>query len=176
MKKPFLFFISLIVLVIAGGATYWYVFFGEHGDMNRQLFDKYFKPYPNVWTREQTEKFDSADLKFDAMRYYDSKNYKLALEAFHEFEPQLSEDGYYNLYLGISGLESGFTNIAIINLITSAESFHDFNDIYTAKWYLSLAYLRADRTKECIQLLEEIIKMKAGYSNSARLLLNDLSR
>lgn len=176
MKNPFILFGGILIITIVGAFVYWYFFFSTHENRNQELFKKYFKAYPNTWTSDVANTQDSSDLKYAAMRYYDSHNYKLALEAFHEFEPQEQEDGYYNLYLGICGLESGFVNIAIINLINSADNFKDFNLVYSAKWYLALAYLRAERNRECIEILNEIIRVKHSYSNSCNLLLKDLSK
>jgi hypothetical protein len=157
------------------GAAYgFYYFLVNTGNYNNEaLFEKYYKPYSNYWTQSASN--DTNRLEYVAMKYYDLKDYHLAVESFHRFEPEKKDDGYYNLYLGISYLQTGFENLAETHIYTAMDSFKEFNNIYTAKWYLALAYLKSSRVNECKKLLNEIINVNAPYKTKAKDLLDELS-
>ena len=65
--------------------------------------------------------------------------------------------------------------MAEIHLYTAVDSYKEFNNIYTAKWYLALAYLKSERIKECKKLLTEIINVNAPFKNKAKELLEELN-
>ena len=171
MKKLLL--SSGLLVVFLALAWVVYGFFFGHGSDRREIYDKYFKPCLNYWTTNAEFK-DTLSLARAAMNYYDKGNYQLAIEAFQRFEPEKKDEGYYNLYYGISYLKTDFDNLAISHLLNASTLFTDFNNIYMTKWFLALAYLKSNRESECVQLLDEIIRLNASYKSVAAQLETDL--
>ncbi len=168
-------YLILLLIFIAGLGYVAYRFYDIQKNGNHAaLFDKYYKPYSNYWTNNMVDN-DTSHFEVIAMKYYVAKDYNLAIETFHRFEPEKADDGNYNLYLGISYIQTGFDNLAEIHLYTAVDSYKEFNNIYTAKWYLALAYLKSERNKECKKLLNEIINVNAPFKNKAKELLDELN-
>ena len=95
-------YLILLLIFIAGLGYVAYRFYDiQKNGNNAALFEKYFKPYSNYWTNNLADS-DTSHFEVIAMNYYDTKDYNLAIETFHRFEPEKADDGNYNLYLGIS--------------------------------------------------------------------------
>ncbi len=173
MKKSIYLFLLLLFIAGLGYTLFKFLSINQNGNY-KAMFEKYYKPYSNFWLLSQVSS-DTSQFEVIAMKYYDTKDYRLAIETFHRFEPEKKDDGYYNLYLGISYLQTGFDNLAEIHLYNAVDSFKEFNNIYTSKWYLALAYLKGERIKESKKLLNEIVNVNAPYKEKAKQLLNDLN-
>jgi hypothetical protein len=49
-----------------------------------------------------------------------------------------------------------------------------FNDKVVAKWYLSLAMLKADRIKDAKQILKQLVEQNTTYKKKAQDILKEL--
>jgi tetratricopeptide (TPR) repeat protein len=140
-----------------------------------EIYEQHFKPCLNYWTSDPAY-VDSSELSQMAMKYFERAEYSLAIEGFQRFEPRTEDEGYYNLYLGIAYLKTGFDNLAISHLDKSSKAFKDFNNVHLAKWYLSLAYLKAGREKETMPVLNEIVSHNAKQKIQAQQVIQEIDQ
>lgn len=175
--KSLTWFIWLFILVIVVGVGFWVINerLGTKQKNYIDIYELYSTPCLNYWTTDTTFK-DTNSLAALAMRYYEKKNYQLAAEALQQFEPQLKDEGFYNLYMGICYLNINFDNLAINHLNFAMESFKDFSSIYLAKWFLGLAHLKLNQPDEASLYFEDIIKMNAQYRTQAKLILDEIEK
>jgi tetratricopeptide (TPR) repeat protein len=132
-----------------------------------------FKIYPNYYTSPDSF-IDTNSLALSAMKYYTLGNYRMAMETFQRYEPQIEDDGYYNLYLGICYFKIGYTNISIGHFDESAESFKMFKDKTTARWYMALAMLKANRISDAKAVFEKLVNQNTEYKKKAQEILKQL--
>lgn len=161
--------VFLLLVFLAGGVGMFFYLFSESTSNSEQVARRYFKPYSDYWTNRDTLIADSEYFArvTIAMEYYRKGHFQSAIDAFQKFEPLPVDDGYYNLYLGISYLESDFTNLGINHLYVASISFNDFTNIYLSKWYLALAYLRNNRIEEGEKMLNQVIGANSSYKKRA---------
>ncbi|MES2727278.1 MAG: hypothetical protein V4643_09265 [Bacteroidota bacterium] len=174
MKKQLGILIFLLVLTCAVGG---YFLFENSAKANMSevdsIVDKQLKAYPNYYT--SSDKFtDTLSLAITAMKYYTIGNYNSALDAFQKFEPLEEDDGYYNLYLGICYLKTGYSSLAIRHFDEALSSFTTFNEKTVVRWYLALAMLKSERINEGRELLDEQVKQNTPYKKQATEILNQL--
>ena len=173
MKKALKILIIMLMLTFVSGIV-WFIYNPDKYSQTvvENIVDENFKVYPNHYT--SPDKFtDTLSLALSAMKFYTLGNYRLAVETFQRYEPLPEYDGYYNLYLGICYFKIGYTNVAIRHFDESAESFTMFNDKVVAKWYLSLAMLKADRIKDAKQILKQLVEQNTTYKKKAQDILKE---
>lgn len=169
-----LFYLGVIIVV---SISTWFISeqFRAPEDQLLGIYDRNFKPCLNYWTTDPNY-VDSTGLSQIAMKYYEKGEYALAIEGFQNIEPRAEEEGYYNLYLGISYLKTGFDNLAINSLELAVKDFKEFNNVNLSKWYLSLAFLKAGRDKEALEGLNDIVRLNAKQKSQAVLIIKDVEQ
>ena len=168
MKLALNFLIILLILTLTSGIV-WIIYNPskyKNVDVD-SIITENFKIYPNLYTSPDSFT-DTTSLALPAMKFYTLGNYQMAMETFQKFEPQIEDDGYYNLYLGISYFKVGYTNIAIGHLNESAESFKMFNEKTTARWYMALALLKVNRIPEAKVILEQMVDQNSEYKKKSQ--------
>lgn len=135
------------------------------------LYAQYYQPYPtDVFTRSDNTNKNDFIL---ALQQFQQKNYKKALEIFSIIPESDSLQVTIAFYCGLSYLETGNNESAIICLqkATTDES----NALYTvARWYLSLAYLKNNETDKAVPILEKIKASDAYNAEKASQVLEEL--
>ncbi|WP_179021216.1 hypothetical protein [Winogradskyella forsetii] len=137
---------------------------------NQDLYAQHFEPYSNIIAPasrgEETE-----DEKSEAFRYYDSKDYETALHKFKILYTSTKES-YYLFYQGVCELELSNTQ----NAIAIFKSHQNYTDkLFTqSNWYLALAYLKANNTKDAKVLLKTISIEKSYNYKAAQHILKNL--
>lgn len=174
MKKALYLLVILLFLALVGGII---LFMYNPENYNTSEVDSIvtenFKVYPNYYT--SSDKFtDTASLALTAMKFYTLGNYQIAMETFQKYEPEPTDDGYYNLYLGICYYKIGYTSIAIGHFNESMESFPMFKDKSVAKWYMALAMLKANRVPESVAILNQLVNQNTEYKKKAQDILKQL--
>ncbi len=174
MKSAIKILFYLAVLFVVSIST-WYISeqFRAPGEQLMGIYEKNFRPCLNYWTTDPNY-VDSTGLSQIAMKYYEKGEYSLAIEGFQNIEPRAEEEGYYNLYLGISYLKTGFDNLAINSLELAVKNFKEFNNVHLGKWYLSLAFLKAGRDKEALEGLNDIVRLNAKQKTQAVQIIKDV--
>ena len=137
---------------------------------NNQLFAEYFQPYANVIVPNARGN-QVNNIKTEAFRYYDIKNYKLASKKF-EYLYQSTKTSYYLFYKAICELELDNTNKAIALL----EAHKQYSDKVSEhrNWYLALGYLKANNTDASKILLQQIINKKTYKYKAAEAILKKI--
>jgi hypothetical protein len=136
-----------------------------------KIYAQYYQPYPtDVFTRsDNTNKSDF----ILALQQFQQKNYKKALEIFSIMPESDSLKVTISFYCGLSYLETGNNESAIICLQKATTD--ETNAIYTvAQWYLSLAYLKNNETDKAIPILEKIKASGAYNAEKASKVLEEL--
>lgn len=174
MKRALNILIVLLILTFVSGIV-WFVYTpNKYNNLDvDSIIEENFKIYPNYYTSPDSFT-DTASLALPAMKFYTLGNYQLAMETFQKFEPQIEDDGFYNLYLGICYFKIGYTNISIGHFYESAESFKMFNDKTTARWYMALAMLKANRIQEAKAIFEQLVEQNTSYKKKAQDILKQL--
>lgn len=138
---------------------------------NQDLYAQYFEPYSNI-IAPASRGDETEDEKSTAFRYYDAKDYKTALNKFETLYTT-TQDSYYLFYQGICELELGNTQNAIA-LFKDHKNYTDRVSTQT-NWYLALAYLKANNTKDAKVLLQTINTKKAYKYKAAEAILKKLN-
>jgi hypothetical protein len=137
----------------------------------KELYAQYYKPYnTDVYTRSDNS--DSSLLNL-ALQKYQQKEYSNALELFSKLQSVDSNKIVISFYNGISYLETDKYEkaISLLKLASSDSSNALYNQ---AQWYLTMAYLKSEKPKEVILILEKQIKEKSFYSEKASEILEEL--
>jgi hypothetical protein len=137
---------------------------------NDALFAQHFEPYSNI-IAPTTRGEDKKDSISEAFRYYDAKHYKIASKKFKTLYTK-TNTSYYLFYQGICELQLGNTETAII-LFKTHQNYTDKLSSQT-KWYLALAYLKANNTNEAKGLLKNIVTKKSYKYEASEVILKKL--
>lgn len=174
MKRALNILIILLILTFTSG-IFWFIYTpNKYKNLDvDSIIEENFKIYPNYYTSPDSFT-DTTSLALPAMKFYTLGNYQLAMETFQKYEPQIEDDGYYNLYLGICYFKIGYTNISIGHFYESAESFKMFSDKTTARWYMALAMLKANRIPEAKIIFEQMVNQNTSYKKKAQDILKKM--
>jgi tetratricopeptide (TPR) repeat protein len=135
------------------------------------IYEANMNPCMNYWTTDPSYK-DTVSMHMQAMRLYDKHEYNLALEAFQRFEPNETEEGYYNLYSGICLLVSNLDNLAINKFKEAIYFSKKYDQIQLSRWYLAMALLKTGNKPEAILTLKKIIEVNAPMRYQAQLIVD----
>jgi len=156
-----------IVFVIAAGSI---ALLNPFGVDTEALYAKNFEPYKNVVTPIiRGENKDSEEIT--AFMSYEGKAYEAAANQFGELYKKTKKP-YFLLYQGNALLAQNKTQEAIPILKQHIESKDEL--LERGKWYLALAYLKENRKKEAVALLEAIIQLGKFKKGAATQLLTKL--
>jgi len=139
-----------ILLVIAIGS---FLIFNPFSVNTQSVYADNFEPYKNVVTPIVRGEHENSE-ESTAFMSYKNKDYELAAEQFEKLYENTKRP-YFLLYQANSLLALNNTEKAIPLL----EKHIGFNDQLSerGKWYLSLAYLKENRKKDAIELLEDLV-------------------
>lgn len=149
---------------IAGIILVGSLFILNSGNSSVELFDKYYKVYPNVVS--PSERSGSTVDQDQVWQLYESGQYEQALPLFTE---QLARNPTEQIrfYAGLTALEAGDTDLAQELLST------DFNQFANqAQWYLALTFIKTGSNSEASEVLLQIAESNTSYSNRASELLD----
>ncbi|WP_179009183.1 tetratricopeptide repeat protein [Winogradskyella forsetii] len=137
---------------------------------NQELYAQYYEPYSNI-IAPASRGDELKDEKSKAFRYYDTKDYKTALDKFNSLY-DTTQESYYLFYQGVCELELSNTQ----NAIAIFKSHQNYTDkLFTqSNWYLALAYLKANNTKDAKVLLKTISIEKSYNYKAAQHILKNL--
>lgn len=138
---------------------------------SQDLYAQYFEPYSNI-IAPASRGDEPEDEKSKAFRYYDAKDYKTALNRFEALYTT-TQGSYYLFYQGICELELGNTQ----NAIALFKDHNNYTDRVSTQthWYLALAYLKANNTKDAKVLLQTINTKKTYKHKAAEAILKKLN-
>jgi tetratricopeptide (TPR) repeat protein len=112
----------------------------------------------------------------EALRFYQQKNYPVAIDLFNEVITNDPTNTAVKFYLAISYIETNQVDKAISNL---EEIINDGRNLYIehAQWYLGLCLLKTNQTDQAIDLLKNITNdTNNHYRNDASKLLNQIKK
>ncbi|QMU30525.1 tetratricopeptide repeat protein [Adhaeribacter radiodurans] len=135
-----------------------------------QLFAKYYEPYmiASVQRNGSTQ-----NTQQQALQAYEEGNYKLATKAFESCLSLTPQDVSCQFYLGLSYLETQ-------QLLKAEQSLKQViqatpNEyVSRAQWYLALLYLKSNKTKDTVSLLQVLRQNQGFYGRKATKLLKEM--
>jgi hypothetical protein len=143
-------------------STFSIYYFSEKSSSN--LYATNFQPYPNVVAPVVRGQNINTPIT-DAFQAYEKEDYKLSAKLFED----IPED-YALLYGGISNLEINQNQKAIIQLNKLSLQKGKYQEI--SEWYLALAYLKNNETKNAKEVLNSIGQNQQFYEQATELLRN----
>jgi tetratricopeptide (TPR) repeat protein len=124
---------------------------------NQVLYARYYEPFNHIIEfRSNNDTMSKLD---KAMQFYKAGSFDAALKSF-----LMARDSFKNVsafYIGLCYLELKNYDQAVEFLNQSANGQGEQSQ--EAEWYLSLAYLAANRVEECSKALKIIINQKSHY-------------
>ncbi len=135
---------------------------------NQQLYANYFQPDKTIIT-VRSASATTGEAIINGMTFYEAGDFTSAL-AYFEKEP---DNLLGKLYGGIALME-------LKNFERATAHFShiiDHNDnlfIDQAEWYLSLCYLKTNKSKDAIAMLEKISGERGVFKTKAQMLLKDM--
>lgn len=136
-----------------------------------QLFEAYFKPYPNVF--EPTVRgTDVTNTRKEAFQAYEQGDYQTAVTLFKEILQTSNEPGVL-LLLGNANLILGNVDEATENFITLSNDFDELD--LQAKWFLGLCYLKGGDVEHMTKILQELGETEISYAEKAKELLEKIN-
>lgn len=156
-------------IIIAVGIVS-YVLFYQPNFSNDELYAEYFEPYPNIIAPPVRGNDSMSKIQEDFLAY-EKRDFKSA-SAIFEKRYQQNRAPFYLFYQGVSELQLGNTNKAIV-VFEKQIAEHDRFENYS-KWYLALAYLKANEAEKYEPLLNKIIKEKSFNYRSAKKILKKI--
>jgi hypothetical protein len=143
-------------------STFSIYYFPEKSSSN--LYATYFQPYPNEVAPVVRGQNLNTPIT-DAFQAYENENYKLSSKLFED----IPED-YALLYGGISNLEIDQNQKAINQFKKLSLQKDKYQEI--SEWYLALAYLKNNETKNAKEVLNSIGQNQQFYEQATELLRN----
>ncbi|HTE32589.1 MAG TPA: hypothetical protein VK666_19550 [Chryseolinea sp.] len=135
---------------------------------SEELFQAYFKPYPNLF--EPTVRgVNTPDDRTAAFQAYEQGDYQTAAVKFNAMLKTKEEPGVL-LLLGNSNLILGNLDEAKGNFITLNSHFDELD--IQAKWFLSLCYLKSGDMEKARPILSELGNTDISYAAKAKELLS----
>ena len=119
-----------------------------------ELFASYFEPYTNVIAPISRSDKKKSTLEI-AFKNYENKKYAEALKGLEESITKENKTALY-LYIAVTNLKLENTNKAIAILEENLNDSNTWKDKYL--WYLSLAYLKENKTEKAIETLKTLSK------------------
>ncbi|MBX2842677.1 MAG: hypothetical protein KTR26_12980 [Flammeovirgaceae bacterium] len=159
-------FAASVVVFLAFG----YFFLFKSID-NTALYNEFYKPYPNIVNPQVR---GEENLQADILQYYEIADYNTAIILLEKALEKKEAPLAFRFYYGLSLMEIGKTEQAIIvlNQVTESKDIK-FND--PAEWYLGLIYLRRNDLIKAKDIFETIANSNSSYEKRAGELLEQLN-
>jgi len=136
-----------------------------------ELYAQYYQPYPNVEAPISRSDINASN----PFALYENRDYEKAMEKFKALRSTQPDEPSIIFYSAICQLELGSTTQAISSLRELLE-LHENKYSRPALWYLSLAYLKSDQTREAISQLNDLTSIDDVYAKKAADLLHQLDK
>jgi len=133
---------------------------------NKELFDAYFQPYPDVITKRSSAGEPSSD---SSMSSYSSNDYEKTIESLSS-NPKLSSDQLFYLAQAYLALKEGEKAVEILE----GNSFEDSKLKSQVNWYLALGYLLTENETKGKELLYTLAQSQSSNKERAEELLQKL--
>ena len=134
------------------------------------LYEDYFRPYPNVFSPNVRGTETSPD-RAAAFEAYERGDYTKAAGLFRQLLAVREEPGILML-LGNCELVTGNTDEAI-RLFSSLDTPNGELALQ-ARWFLSLAYIKNGNQQQAVPLLQGLAATESSYADKARDILDNL--
>ena len=159
--KPLAIAASLSLFMLA------YFLYTAKPETPEELFQAYFKPYPNV-VDPIVRGENAINKRTEAFEAYENGDYAKASRLFNDLLKEKKEAGIL-LLLGNANLMLGKNAEAKENFITLSKDFDELD--LQAKWFLSLCYLRSGDVENARKMLKELGETEVSYATKAKELL-----
>ncbi len=129
--------------------------------------------------RGLADEFSSTQTLYDeGMKYYQQKNYRLAIQKLDTFVRRKKEDPYGHFYLGVSYLMQSEFKKGVKHLETASALCQTQNKQLLGEntnWHLANAYLKINEVEKAIKLLTNLAASEGEYKESSIRLLMKIS-
>lgn len=129
--------------------------------------------------RGLADEFSSTQTLYDeGMKYYQQKNYRLAIQKLDSFVRRKKEDPYGHFYLGVSYLMRSEFKKGVKHLETASALCQKQNKQLLGEntnWHLSNAYLKINEVEKAIRLLNSLAVTEGEYKEPSLKLLMKIS-
>lgn len=169
-RHRFYYYAAAITGITLGGVVTYSLIHGNRDAV--KLYAENFKPYPAYNTYRSGNQAPLDTLLFNAMFYYQNKDYPSAIKEFEALLKKESSNLAVRFYLGVSCMEVGQFEEARTNLKMVAESVSLFRE--QAQWYIALTYLGENKTEEAKVALISIAQGKTSLHQKALEILNKI--
>ena len=160
------------MILFIGIASVYYML-GNKSYTNEEIFMNYYKPYSIVINTRSSETDDSVKVLNQALKSYESKDFRSALSLFESILEKDSMNITSNFYSGIS-------NIQIQEYLKANKNFSRVlkhkNNLFVeqSEWYLGICYLMTNEREKAKVSFSSIAKGKSFYRTKAKEILNIL--
>lgn len=144
------------------------LYFVMRPPLHQRMFNDYFEAYPNVVTTRGDEEAS----KQQAMEAYEAGEFANSIPQFEAYLKVVPLDSEMVFFSGVAHLANNQAEEAI-GLFSSVEN-KNFLFFIQVEWYLSLAYIKADRLTSARPLLESLTTYPNSYRDKAKELLASL--
>ncbi|MCZ4693670.1 hypothetical protein DWB61_00175 [Ancylomarina euxinus] len=162
---------SMILFIGMAGI---YSMLGNKPYSNEEIFRNYYKPYGIVINTRSASDADNADKILEqALKSYESKNYRAALSLFQTILDKDSTNLTSNFYSGISNIQVQEYPKANKNFIRVLKHKNNLF-IEQSEWYLGICYLMTNEREKAKETYSAIAKGNSFYRTKAKEILNKL--
>lgn len=134
----------------------------------QELFEAHYTPYPNMFEPTMRSIEETQNMRTNAFKAYDERNYTEAARLFRELLKIQEEPGILML-LGNCNLILGNYEESIQNFQLLIKNYDELD--MQAKWYLGLCYLKSGDKENAKKTLTELSETEIDYALRARDLL-----
>lgn len=166
--------IAAIVMIVLGLSI---KFIYQKEPQNVQLFEAYYRPLsgPEDTFRNEEKLNKSEEKARYASEAYDEMEYKKAIAFYSELLKESPNNSKYTLFLGLSYINDGKYDDAIILYNSHSPQGISYDD--DIAWYLALAHLRKGEIQTSKHLLKSISSnTRNDYSDTAKELIAKLEK
>ncbi len=135
---------------------------------NQQLYSAYFQPEQSI-LNVRSAGISMEQTVMQGLQYYELSEYQAALEMFEMAPTNLLG----KLYSGIALMELNEFNSAVAKFNYIIQH-NDNLFVDQSEWYLSLCYLKLDKTEDARMMLAKIADDRSIYKVKAQKLLNEM--
>lgn len=163
---------AALLLVLA--ASIWYLN-TPTADASTDLFSQYYTPLAVAIPNEGINRGETQEYSYalspvtEALTLYEQGDYKAANEVFASI-PAIQKSEATNFYHSLSLLSDGEVSAAIQLLEQLEASTEDLRYTENIRWYLALAYVKADQKSKAVPYLEALQNSKHFQHKASNIL------
>jgi len=160
------------MILFIGVASVYYML-GNKSYTNEEVFMNYYKPYSIVINTRSAETTDNDQVLVQALKSYESKDYRAALSLFQSILDKDSTNLTSNFYSGISNIQVKEYPKANKNFTRVLDHKNNLF-IEQSEWYLGFCYLMTDEREKAKVTFNSIAEGNSFYRTKAKEILNKL--